>query len=119
MSDDLNNKVVSLFKKSPEKVDNIPQRFFKGFQYVKITKDDNGNYFKEDSLREYAQGCFYIVTVMKHNGIGVALYKYKVPYSSMLEFFNTLILSCISFLSTLTPAVKSYLLKVFLISIAT
>jgi hypothetical protein len=88
MSDDLNNKVVNLFRKSSNKEDSIPQRFFKGFQYVKITKDDNGNYFKEDSLREYAQGCFYIVTVMKHNSIGVALYKYKVPYSSMLEFFN-------------------------------
>ena len=51
-------------------------------------KDDNGNYFKEESLREYAQGCYYIITVMKKNGIGVALYKYKVPFSSLLDFFN-------------------------------
>ena len=47
-----------------------------------------GDYFKEEALREYAQKCFYIVTVMKNNGIGVGLYKYKVPYESLLNFFN-------------------------------
>lgn len=88
MSDDLNNKVINIFEKSSNTEDNINQRFFKGFQYVKLTKDDNGNYFKEEALREYAQKCFYIITVMKSNGIGVALYKYKVPYSSLLDFFN-------------------------------
>ena len=25
---------------------------------------------------------------MKNNGIGIALYKYKVPYESLLNFFN-------------------------------
>ena len=88
MENDKNDKVINLFKKSSEAEDNIRQRFFKGFQYVKLTKDDNGNYFKEESLREYAQKCYYIISVMKHNGIGVALYKYKVPYASLLDFFN-------------------------------
>ncbi len=64
------------------------QRFFKGFQYVKIVKDENNNYFKEESLREYAQKCYYIISVMRENGIGVAIYKYKVPYESLLKFIN-------------------------------
>ena len=83
-----NNNVVDIFTKTPKDGDTLRQRFFKGFQYVKLTKDDNGNYFKEDDLRAYAQKTFYIVTVMKNNGIGVALYKYKVPYESLLNFFN-------------------------------
>ena len=87
MSDN-KDKVINLFKKTPKEGDTARQRCFKGFQYVKITKDENGNYFKEEALREYAQKCFFIVTVMKHNGIGVGLYKYKVPYESLLNFFN-------------------------------
>ncbi len=85
---DTNDKVISLFKKSGQNVQNSQPRFFKGFQYLKITKDDNGNYFKEEALRDYAKRCFYIVTVMRNNGIGVALYKYKVPYESLLNFLN-------------------------------
>lgn len=88
MSDD-NNKVINLFKKSSENEDDIKQqRFFKGFQYVKINKDENGNYFKEDSIREAAENCFFIISVMKRNRIGISIYKYKVPYSSLLEFFS-------------------------------
>lgn len=89
MANDFDDKVINLFKKSDSlNEDNIQQRFFKGFQYVKLTKDVNGNCFKEEKLREYAQQCYYIISVMKQNGIGVALYKYKVPYESLLEFFN-------------------------------
>ena len=88
MVDNRNDKVINLFKKSSNAEENKRQRFFKGFQYVKIMKDDNGNYFKEESLRGYAQKSYYIISVMKKNAIGVALYKYKVPYSSLLDFFN-------------------------------
>lgn len=88
MADNINDNVINLFKKSSDSEENTRQRFFKGFQYVKLVKDDNGNYFKEEYLREYARKCYYIISVMKNNGIGVALYKYKVPYSSLLDFFN-------------------------------
>lgn len=88
MSDKENDKIIDIFRKPSVNGDTDRRRFFKGFQYVKITKDENGNYFKEEALREYAQKCFFIVTVMKHNGIGVGLYKYKVPYESLLNFFN-------------------------------
>lgn len=86
--DNNNDKVINLFKKQKENSDVSPQRFFKGFPYIKLTKDDSGNYFKEDNLRDYANKCYYIVTVMKKNGIGVGLYKYKVPYLSLLDFLN-------------------------------
>ena len=82
------NNVINIFKRPSSNGDIENQRFFKGFPYVKIMKDENGNYFKEEALREYAQKCFYIVTVMKKNGIGVGLYKYKVPYQSLLKFLN-------------------------------
>ncbi len=86
MTDNIDDKVINLFKKSSDIEDNKEQRFFKGFQYVKLTKDDNGNYFKEDSLREYAQKTYYIVSVMRNNGLSAAIYKYKVPYNSLLDF---------------------------------
>ena len=87
MSDD--KKVIDLFsKKASENDVRNKQRFFKGFQYVKLSRDENGNYFVEKSLREYAKKCFYVVSVMKHNSIGVSLYKYKVPYDDLLNFFN-------------------------------
>ena len=86
MSDNCNDKVINLFKKSKNNLEN--QRFFKGFPYIKISKDENGNYFKEEALLDYASRCFYIVTVMKKNGVGVSLYKYKVPYDSLLKFLN-------------------------------
>ncbi len=82
------DKVIDFFKKPAKDSNNIRKKLFKGVQYVKLTRDDNGNYFKEEALREYAQRCFYIITVMKNNGIGVALYKYKVPYDSLLNFLN-------------------------------
>lgn len=88
MTDNFDDKVINLFEKSSNIEDNKEQRFFKEFQYVKLTKDDNGNYFKEESLREYAQRTFYIISVMKNNGLSAAIYKYKVPYNSLLDFLN-------------------------------
>ena len=85
MSED---KIIDLFKKSSQNKNNDKQRFFKGFQYVKLSRDENGNYFNEKSLREYAEKCCYIVTVMRRIGPGVSLYKYNVPYSSLLKFLD-------------------------------
>lgn len=88
MCDEINDKVIDFSKKSGINDGNQQKNFLKDFQYVKLTKDDNGNSFKEDSLLDYAQRCFYIITVMKNNGINIALYKYKVPFDSLLEFLN-------------------------------
>lgn len=88
MCDNTNDKIIGFSKKSNIADGNQQKSFLKEFQYIILTKDDNGNSFKEESLTEYAQRCFYIVTVFKNSGIGTALYKYKVPYDSLLNFLN-------------------------------
>lgn len=88
MAEYKNDKVINLFEKHSGSEGSAEKKFFKGFQYVKLKKDANGNYFKEEFLREYAVKCYYIVSVMKNGGIGVELFKYKVPYSSLLDFLN-------------------------------
>ncbi len=85
MSED---KIIDLFKKPSQNTNNEKQRFFKGFQYVKLSRDENGNYFNEELLRDFADKCFYIVSVMRKVGIGVAIYKYKVPNESLLRFLD-------------------------------
>ena len=86
--DKTNDKIIDFLKKSNKPNNGGQTRVFKGFQYIKLNKDENGNLFKEDSLLEYAKRCFYIVTVVKNNGIAPALYKYKVPYESLLDLLN-------------------------------
>ena len=50
MSDKENDKIIDIFRKPSVNGDTDRRRFFKGFQYVKITKDENGNYYKEEAL---------------------------------------------------------------------
>ncbi len=82
------DKVINFIKKSNNTEDSAEKKFLKEFPFIKITKDDNGNSFKEEYLLEYANKCFYIVTVLKNNGISPALYKYKVPYKLFFEFID-------------------------------
>ena len=51
------DKVIDLFSKvnrtlSPEELEQI--RFFEGFHYVKINKDENNKKFKPELLKKYA-----------------------------------------------------------------
>ena len=88
MDKELNDKVIDFSKKSLKIEENLSNSIFKDIEYIKITKDENGNSFKEEALIEYAKRCFYIVTVVKNNGITPALYKYKVPFEVLLDFLN-------------------------------
>ena len=88
MDENKENKIIDFSKKSNKSEENIQNSIFKGFEYVKLTKDENGNTFKPDILTEYAKKCFYVVTVLKTNGITPALYKYKIPYEALLEFLS-------------------------------
>jgi len=85
MSED---KIINLFGKSRSGKNSEKQRFFKGFQYIKLSKDENGSYFNEELIKEYAKKSFYIVSVMRRIGIGVSIYKYNVPYESLLKFLD-------------------------------
>ena len=86
MNNDFDGKIIDFSKKS--KISEDTQKRFKGFPYIKLRKDENGNFFKEDSIVEYAKKCFYIVSVIKSDSFSSALYKYKVPYDSLLDFLN-------------------------------
>lgn len=85
MNDD---KIIDFSKKSIISNDNLQKSFFSQFQSVKISRDENGISLKEDYLRDYAEKCFYIVSVMKNNGTVTSLYKYKVPYKFFVKFIK-------------------------------
>ena len=52
MCDDSNDKVIDFSKKSNIADGNQQKSFVKEFQYVKLTKDDNGNTFKEEAKQK-------------------------------------------------------------------
>ena len=84
-----NDKVINLFQKHDKKLGEAgEQKFFKGFHYVKLDKDLNGNPFQEELLLEYSQKCSYIVRVMRKVNGAVSLYNYKVPSNRIIEFIS-------------------------------
>ena len=89
MSDNSDN-IIDFFKRSADvAAREIQKRNNKdSFPYIKLTKDTNGNYFSEESLREYSKKVCYIITIMKKNPPSVALYKYKVSQNDLLDFLN-------------------------------
>ena len=89
MSDN-NDKIIDFYKRSAGIERTSKDKFFSSFTCVKLVKDDNGNYFSEEILREYSKDICYIVTIMKKNIPSVALYKYKVPQESLAEFLTEL-----------------------------
>lgn len=91
MTDEINKKVIDIFSKhknaepmhSDERV-----KFFAGFNYVKINKDSNGKKFNVQNLKQYAQGCHYIVRVMRNIEDEVILYNYDVPNDKLFKFLQ-------------------------------
>ena len=91
MSDEFDEKVVDIFKRhniSDKKVTDENMRFFAGYNYVKLSKDNNGNPFIKKNLLEYAQTCRYIVRVMRELGNQVFLYNYDVASSDLFDFLK-------------------------------
>lgn len=92
MTEEINKKVISIFSKHhndkpSEYEDKI--KFFAGFRYVKIKKDANGKPFKAEHLMHYAQGCHYIVRVMRDLGGETVLYNYDVPNDGLFKFIKS------------------------------
>lgn len=89
MDNQNNNNVINLFEKHNKKLDeHYEQKFFKGFHYVKLEKDMNGNPFQEELLLDYSKKCKYIVRVMRKVNGTVSLYNYKVPSNRIIEFIS-------------------------------
>lgn len=92
MTDEINKKVISIFskhKKSEPLTDDERVKFFAGFNYVKINKDNNGREFKAEKLEKYAQKCHYIVRVMRDMDGEIVLYNYDVPNDQLFKFIKS------------------------------
>ena len=89
----MNKNVIKMFAKhnnntaSPDEKGRV--KFYAGFNYVKLTKDSNGNKFNKTNLLSYAQNCHYMVTVMREINSEVVLYSYEVPNSDLFKFIKS------------------------------
>lgn len=91
MTDEINEKVINLFQKHNKFKDNLKSdeiRFFEGFHYVKVDRDKNGKKFNYEYLKEYAEGCHYIVRVMRKVNDEVVLYNYSVSNEDLYKFME-------------------------------
>lgn len=91
MTDELNKKVISIFSKHKNDEplsDEERVKFFAGFDYVKLAKDNNGRKFNAEKLKKYAQGCHYIVRVMRTLGDEAFLYNYDVSNDKLFKFIK-------------------------------
>ena len=91
MNKEIKDNVVDIFKRhnNPNDVsDNKNLKFFAGFNYVKLSKDANGNPFVKSNLLEYAKVCRYIVRVMRELNSQVFLYNYDVSSDELFDFLK-------------------------------
>jgi len=91
MTNEINKKVISIFSKynnslPSEHAERV--KFFAGFNYVKIDRDDNGKKFNVDHLKKYAEKCHYIVRVMRNIEGEIVLYNYDVPNDELFKFIK-------------------------------
>lgn len=91
MTEKINKKVISIFSKHKQALPSEHEervKFFAGFNYVKLSRDDNGKKFNAEHLKIYAQKCHYIVRVMRTLGDEVVLYNYDVPNEELFKFIK-------------------------------
>ncbi len=92
MSDEINKKVTNIFSRHNK---DLPQqsgekvKFYAGFNYVRLDKDTNGNKFNKEHLLKYAEGCHYIVRVMREYKGETVLYNYDVPNDALFKFIKS------------------------------
>ena len=89
--DDINQKVIDIFTRhnrdlpidAEEKI-----KFFAGYNYVKLKRDENGKKFAEANLLSYAKKCHYIVRVMRKLDDEVCLYNYDIKNEDLVDFIK-------------------------------
>lgn|SRR5574344_408617 len=91
MTDEINKKVIDIFSKHKnseplEKEEKV--KFFAGFDYVKLNRDNNGRRFNEEKLKKYADNCHYIVRVMRKINDEILLYNYDVSNEDLFKFIR-------------------------------
>ena len=88
--DNINKKVIGIFSRNREGKNGIENvKFYAGFNYVKLSKDTNGNKFNEEHLRKFSENCHYVVSVMRKFDGQVFLYNYDVPHKSLYKFLDS------------------------------
>ena len=90
MSDKKNENVLKFSAKTRKSVDKTDTKNFCGFEYVKMEKDLNGTPFIKESLLEYADGCRYMVRVMREIDGKISLYNYYVSQDKLSDFLSKL-----------------------------
>lgn len=91
MSEEINEKVINMFKRH---INDLPQeteekiKFFAGFNYVKLKRDSNGKKFVKSNLTSYAKKCHYIVSVMRDVDGETCLYNYDIKSADLLKFLK-------------------------------
>ncbi len=91
MTHEINRKVISIFSKRHNSLPSEHEervKFFAGFNYVKINKDNNGRKFNVEKLKNYAEKCHYIVRVMRNIDGEIVLYNYDVPNNELFQFIK-------------------------------
>jgi hypothetical protein len=93
VSGKINKKVINLFsnhnRNNVRPEDEHKVKYYAGFNYVKLTKDTNGNKFNKENLLNYSEKCHYMVTVMREIDNEVVLYSYDVPNSDLFKFMKS------------------------------
>ncbi len=85
MTDEIKKKVIDIFSgKGKAEI-----KFYAGFNYVRLERDTNGGKFNAEHLLKYAQGCHYIVRVMREIGGETVLYSYNVPGADLFNFLKS------------------------------
>ena len=93
MSGEMNKKVINLFSKhnnnkiEPDEKKQV--RYYAGFNYVKLKRDNNGKKFNKDKILCYAEKCHYMVTVMREIDGEVVIYSYDVPNDDLFKFMKS------------------------------
>ncbi len=92
MSDDINQKVINIFSRHNKSLpvpDSEKVKYYAGFNYVKLSRDGNGNKFNAEHLVKYSKTCRYIVRVMRENNGETFLYNYDVPSDDLYRFLKS------------------------------
>ena len=89
--DEINQKVINIFKRHKSDLpleDSDKIKFFAGYNYVKLKRDENGKKFIKPNLLAYAKKCHYIVRVMRKIDGEVCLYNYDIKNEDLVPFIK-------------------------------
>jgi hypothetical protein len=86
MTDEIQKKVIGIFSGRSDKEQ---VKFYAGFNYVRLDRDNNGNKFNAAHLLKYSEGCHYLVHVMREVDGETVLYNYDVPSADLFKFIKS------------------------------